>query len=104
MVGLACAPVLYIITRVFEGISGKWESRCNDAGETLASISSETFTYIKTVRALTLESYFHKKHRKAISQAMDTGLKRSCYSGVFFGLSESAILFITGKFLFLWLY
>lgn len=96
MVGLACAPILYIITRGFESINGKWESRCNDAGETLASISSETFTYIKTVRALTLESYFHKKHMNAISEAMDTGLKRSCYSGIFFGLSESAILFITG--------
>lgn len=97
MVGIACAPVIYAITRGFEGINGKWESRCNDTADTLSSISSETFTYIKTVRALTLESYFHKKHKQAISKAMDIGLRRSCYSGFFFGLSESAILFVTGK-------
>ena len=97
MVGLACAPILYAITRGFESISGKWESRCNDSGEILASISSETFTYIKTVRTLTLESYFHKKHKKAVSEAMAVGLKRSGYSGIFFGLSESAILFVTGE-------
>jgi ATP-binding cassette subfamily B (MDR/TAP) protein 1 len=97
MVGLACAPVLYAITRGFETTSGRWEKRCNDSGEALASISAETFTYIKTVRALTLESDFHKKHQTAISEAMRQGLKRSAYSGVFFGLSESAILFVTGE-------
>ncbi|KAK2761305.1 hypothetical protein FQN54_001827 [Arachnomyces sp. PD_36] len=95
LVGLACAPVIYAITRGFENISGKWESRCNDSAEVLAGISYETFTYIKTVRALTLESYFHKKHKNAIAVAMERGVKRSGYSGFFFGLSESAILFVT---------
>ena len=99
LVGLASAPFLYALTRIFEAVSGKWEGKSNDAGEIAGSIFAETFSNIRTVRALTLEGYFHQKYAKATDNAMIVGLKRSAYSGFFFGLSDSGIVFVTGEFL-----
>lgn len=95
LVGLASAPFLYAVTRAFEAISGKWESKSNDAGEVASSIFTETFTNIRVVRALTLEGYFHKKYSKATYRALVIGLKRSAFSGSFYGLSDSGIIFAT---------
>lgn len=95
LVGLASAPFLYGVTRAFETISGKWESKSNDAGEAVSSIFTETFANIRVVRALTLEGYFHKKYAKATFRAFVVGLKRSAVSGFFFGLSDCGIIFVT---------
>ncbi|MCJ1400530.1 hypothetical protein MMC11_003736 [Xylographa trunciseda] len=95
LVGLATAPLLYGITRGFEAVSGNWENKCNDASETAGGIFHETFVNIKTVRALTLESYFHRKYNTATAQAMKTGLRRAAYSGLFFGVSDASIIFVT---------
>lgn len=97
LVGLASGPFLYAVTRSFEVVSGKWESKCNDASEDASAIFTETFGNIRVVRALTLEGYFHKKYAKATNQAMTVGLRRSVYSGFFFGLSDSGIIFVTGR-------
>ena len=97
LVGLACAPALYLLTRTFESTSGKWEGKSNDAGTAASEIFTETFGNIRTVRALTLEGYFHKKYAKATDRAMKIGLRRSGCSGLFFGLSDSSIVFVTGK-------
>lgn len=95
LVALASAPILYLLTRSFETISGKWESKSNDVGMSCASIFTETFGNIRTIRAFTLEGYFHKKYLKSTDRAFKTGLQRSFYSGLFFGLSDSAIIFVT---------
>ncbi|MCJ1471901.1 hypothetical protein MMC13_000542 [Lambiella insularis] len=95
LVGLATAPVMYAVTRGFEAVSGKWEGRCNDASEAAGAIFHETFVNIRTVRALTLEGYFHKKYNRATAHAMRTGLRRAAYSGLFFGISDASIIFIT---------
>lgn len=97
LVGVACAPALYAVTRTFERISGKWEARCHDAGETIGGIFSETFMDIHTVQTLTLESYFLKKHYAANSEALVLGFKRAWYSGIFFGLSNSSLTFVFCK-------
>jgi ATP-binding cassette, subfamily B (MDR/TAP), member 1 len=97
LIGLASSPALYAVTRVFDAVSARWERRSNDAGEVAGSIFADTFSDIRTVRALTLESYFHKKYSRATSKAMVVGFKRSAYSGLFFGLSDSGIIFVTGK-------
>lgn len=98
LVGCACAPGLYALTRVFEKVSGYWEGRCNYAAEVVAGIFSETFLDIRTVRSLTLESYFHEKHFRANSETLMIGMKRGCYTGCLFGLSESSIIFVYGMF------
>lgn len=95
LVGLACAPFMYVVTRTFEAVSGQWENRSNDAASSANAICTETFGNIRTVRALTLESYFNHKYAKAVSKALKVGLRRAAYSGFFFGLSESGILFVT---------
>ena len=96
LVGLASAPFMYGLTHVFETMSGIWEGKSNDAGGTASSIFTETFGNIRTVRALTLEAYFHKKYMRATDNAMMVGVKRSAIAGFFFGLSDSGIIFITG--------
>ena len=97
LVGLSSAPFMYGVTRGFEAISTKWEGRSNDASDGASAIFTETFGNIRTVRALTLEGYFHKKYANAISRAMSIGLRRAAYSGVFFGLSDAGIVFVTGE-------
>lgn len=95
LVGLATGPYIYIVTRAFETVSGRWENRSNIAGSSAANVFIETMGSIRTVRALTLEPYFSKKYAKAVSHALKVGLKRSVYSGIFFGLMDSGVIFIT---------
>lgn len=95
LVGVASGPFIYAVTRSFDFVSRKWEGKSNDAGEAANAVFSETFGNIRTVRALTLEDYFHKKYSHAINHALKVGLKRSAYSGLFFGLSDSGIIFVT---------
>ena len=97
LVALGSAPVIYLITTGFENTSMKWESRSNLASEAAASVFSETFLNIKTVRALTLEKYMRSKHVKTTNKAFRIGLKRAALSGFFFGLSDTTVLFVTGK-------
>ncbi len=95
LVGVAAAPSLYFVTKGFEAVSSKWENLTNSAGHAAGSIFVETFTDIRTVRALTLESYFHRKYNKATSDALIVGIKRAAYCGFFFGASDSTINFVT---------
>ena len=96
LVGLSTAPAVWAVTRGFETVNGKWEAKSNEAGEAAASIFAETFSNIGTVRALTLEAYFHKKHIDATEKVYKVGLARAAYSGFFFGISDSIVFFITG--------
>jgi ATP-binding cassette subfamily B (MDR/TAP) protein 1 len=95
MVGLAAGPVLFAVTKAFETVSSIWEGRTNTASENVGLIFVETFIDIRTMRALTLESYFHRKYTQATSSAFTIGVRRAMYSGFFFGMSDSAIMFIT---------
>ncbi|KAJ5514338.1 ABC transporter integral membrane type 1 [Penicillium fimorum] len=95
LVALSCGPVIYIITRGFEGTNGLWERRCNDANGIAADVFTETFSEIRTVRTLTLEGHFHRKQASAIAQCLLLGLKRAIYTGILFGMVESTVLFST---------
>ena len=95
-VALSSAPFVYGVTRGFESVSGKWERRSNEAGEAAASIFAETFVNIRTVRALTLEDYFHRKHANATKNALGVGMRRAAYSGLFFGVAHSVVILVTG--------
>ncbi|OAL23986.1 hypothetical protein AYO22_06010 [Fonsecaea multimorphosa] len=95
LVSLAASPVLYILAKCFGTVSTVWESRSSSASDVVNEIFVESFADIKTVRSLTLESYFHKKYRNATRQTFSTGVRRAFYCGFFFGLSDSAIAFFT---------
>ncbi|KAF3387677.1 Alpha-factor-transporting ATPase [Penicillium rolfsii] len=93
LVALACGPFIYAITRGFEGVNSLWEHRCSEASAVATDVFTETFSEIRTVRTLTLEGYFHKKQADAISQCLTVGLKRAAYTGLLFGMLESAVMF-----------
>ncbi|KAH6672406.1 ABC transporter-like protein [Halenospora varia] len=95
LVALACAPVMFLVTRTFDRVSSIWESKCNHASESTATIFSEVFSNIRVVRALTLEDYFETKHSKSTSTTYKTGVSRAMYSGLFFGLVEAVSMFTT---------
>ena len=95
LVGLAAAPFLYGVTRRFEHVSSLWEARSNHAASCTNAIFAETFSNIRTVRAYTLEGHFQEKYTTATTSAFHTGLQRAIYSGIFFGLSDASIIFLT---------
>ncbi|KAJ9661370.1 ATP-dependent permease [Coniosporium apollinis] len=94
MVGLAMAPVLYAITSTYGRVSAKSEGLCITAAEATGMIAQEAVTNIRTVRSLTLENMFLEKYHKATAAALKLGIRRAVFSGIFFGLTDAAILFI----------
>ncbi|KAG9949804.1 putative ABC transporter, partial [Aureobasidium melanogenum] len=94
LIAIALGPYVYFVTKSFSTISGNWEGRSNDAAEAAGAIFTETFTNIKTVRALTLESHFREKYFRATKNVLQIGFRRSVYTGFFFGLSDSSGIFI----------
>ena len=97
LVALACGPVIYTITRGFEGTNGQWERKCNAASAVASDIFTETFSEIRTVRTLTLEGYFHRKQNNAIIFCLRMGFKRAIYAGLLFGMVESIVIFASGN-------
>ncbi|KAK5460883.1 ATP-dependent permease [Exophiala xenobiotica] len=95
LVSLAAAPFLFAVTKTFDAVSSRWTSRTNSARAEISGVFVETFSDIRTIRALTLESYFHGKYSRAVKAAFSIGTRRAIYSGVCFGLSESAIMLFT---------
>ncbi|RAL63287.1 hypothetical protein DID88_004363 [Monilinia fructigena] len=95
LVSMACGPVIYAFTKLFNRVSGKWENKCNYASEMTTSIFSETFSNIKTVRAFTLEAYFQEKHSKATEELYKVGRTRANYSGMLWGLTDAMTFFTT---------
>jgi ATP-binding cassette subfamily B (MDR/TAP) protein 1 len=95
VVSLAATPLLYALTKSFEVVSARWESRTKAAGDEVGDIFVDTFSDIKTVRSLTLEAYFHQKYSLATAAAFSTGTRRALFSGLLFGLSDSGITFFT---------
>jgi ATP-binding cassette subfamily B (MDR/TAP) protein 1 len=90
LIALAVSPYIWIVTQAFAAVSDKWEHLSNNASEVAAAVFNETFTNIKTVRALTLEAHFLEKYSKATNNALRVGIKRSLYTGFFYGVSDSA--------------
>lgn len=95
LVALGSVPFLYSVTRLFDHVSSRWETRSNDTATKANLVFNGTFANIHTVRALTLEGYFHEKYIKRINHVFLTGLYRAGYSGLFYGLSDSGIIFVT---------
>lgn len=95
LIALSVAPYIFFVTNAFSAISEKWEGLSNDASEAASSVFTETFTNIKTVRALTLESHFCSKYITATNHALKVGFLRALFAGFFYGLSDSAGNFST---------
>ena len=95
LICLAAGPYVYIVTNAFTVVSGRWETICTDAAERASAIMNETFINIRTVMALTLEDHFLQKYTVATDYALKVGFIRASLSGFFYGLSDSAGVFVT---------
>ena len=95
LISLSIAPYIYGVTKAFSMVSEKWEGLSNSAAEDAATIFTEVFTNIKTVRALTLEKHFVEKYVQTTNRVLRIGFQRSFYSAFFYGLSDSAGYFAT---------
>ena len=93
LVAFSSAPVMYAVTRVSHWSSGRMEAQSNQACEAASSIFTETFSNIRVVRALTLENYFDRRHRNAITGAYRVGKTRAAVSGCMFGLTSSLMYY-----------
>ena len=100
LVGLASGPCMYAFTRAFEAVSGRWEKKLNEMSDAIGDVFVETFSNIKVVRALTLESYFKQKHTQATAKAYRVGMHRAAYTSIFFGMSDSTNSFVTALILY----
>ena len=95
LVGLAASPVLYSVTKGFDKVSAQAEAQANCVAQEVGAVFVESFSDIRTVRAYALESHFHSKYTLATSKALTVGFRRAIYSGIWFGLSGSAINYVT---------
>lgn len=89
LIALTAAPFIFLATKCYASVSEKWEGLSNTAAEDASSIFAETFTNIKTVRALTLEPHFTRKYIKATSYTLNVGFRRALFTGFFYGISDS---------------
>ncbi|KAL5353075.1 ATP-dependent permease [Pseudogymnoascus australis] len=99
-VSLANVPIIYAITRAFEAVSGNLERKSDAKSSAIGEVFAETFSNIRVVRALTLESHFQRKNSGAVQEAFRIGLRRGTFCGLFYGLSQSTTIFLTALILF----
>lgn len=95
LVSLAGVPFVYGLAKAFDTVSAHWENATNMKSESIGVVFVDAFVDIRTVRALTLESYFHQKFSSSTHDAFSTGRRRALFSGFCYGLSESAVHFLT---------
>lgn len=95
LVALAAIPAMYLITRCYAAICQRWDSVCSDSDEVSGGILTETITSLSTVRCLRMEKVFLERYQAASTNTIKLGIKRAIYTGLFFGLTESAILCVT---------
>ncbi|PSR88794.1 P-loop containing nucleoside triphosphate hydrolase protein [Coniella lustricola] len=100
LVAFSCAPAVYAATALSAALSAKWEARTNAVSEETALVATETFLHIRVVRALTLESYFGRKHASTAEAAFRTGVARGLWTGLLYGANQSISWWMTA--LVLW--
>lgn len=98
LAGLFC---MACIMKGYHAISNHWESLVNETYDDVGKDLHETFTNIRTVRCLALEDVFRAKYSKSITKSLQVGIKRSLYTGTFYGLSFASSLLVTDA-LFVW--
>ncbi|KAA8901932.1 bile salt export pump [Sphaerosporella brunnea] len=95
LVGLCIGPVMYGLSRGMGWTSSRYETMCNDCAQVTGGVLYEAIANIRTVRNYRVERYFRNKYKNATKIAFANGIKRSIYTGIWFGLADSSILFGT---------
>ncbi|KAI0859689.1 P-loop containing nucleoside triphosphate hydrolase protein [Xylaria cubensis] len=94
LVSLASGPMLIAATKGYSAITSKWELRCNKAAEETSAIVTETFTNIRVVRALTLEGFFNKKHKKSAQNTFELGVNKAIITALLYACWQSMFWFM----------
>ncbi|KAJ2980133.1 hypothetical protein NUW58_g7028 [Xylaria curta] len=94
LVSLATAPLLIAATKAYSAVTSKWELRCNKAAEETSTIATETFTNIRVVRALTLESFFDRKHSTSAQNTFQLGIQKAVFTAALFACWQSMFWFM----------
>ena len=94
LVSLSCCPIVYAAFRGSQSISARWEKRCTEATNAVSGVFVEMFSQLGTVRMLTLEPYFHRKHIEVSAWCLSVGFSRAGYTAAVFGMAESMIVFV----------
>lgn len=89
LVALAPLPLVVAAVKGYAYLGERWEAKCTAGAQVASSIMAEVFEHIKTVRIFTSEMHFEQKHRKAVEQAYNLGLRRGLWSCLPFGLYQS---------------
>lgn len=100
LVALSAGPVVYAATRSGAEVSTNWEAKTNVAAAAAGSVTMETLLNIRVVRALTLESYFSRKHESAADDALRVGMTRAVWTGLFFGVNLAMYWWMTALVLY----
>ncbi|KAI0400088.1 P-loop containing nucleoside triphosphate hydrolase protein [Xylaria palmicola] len=94
LVSLASGPFLIAATKGYSAVTSKWEMRCNKAAEETSAITTETFTNIRVVRALTLESFFSRRHDRSAQRTYQVGIKKAVYTAALYACWQSMFWFM----------
>ncbi|KAI8623231.1 P-loop containing nucleoside triphosphate hydrolase protein [Xylariaceae sp. FL1651] len=94
LVSLASGPFLICATKGYSSVSNTWELRCNKAAEETSAIVTETFTNIRVIRTLTLESFFSRKHDKSAQNTFKLGIEKACYTAALYACWQSMFWFM----------
>ncbi|CAN8100825.1 unnamed protein product [Discula destructiva] len=100
LVMMSSVPCVYAATRSSTEVSATWEARTDTMAEAAGAVSFETFLNIRVIRALTLETYFSRKHVSAAEDAYRVGVQRAIWTGLLYGLNQALSWFDTA--LILW--
>ncbi|KAM0814178.1 hypothetical protein AB5N19_14181 [Seiridium cardinale] len=94
LVALSSMSFLIAAAQGYSHVNDKWEARCNRVADAWFTIMTETFLNIRTVKVLTLERHFSRKHEQSLSQAHQLGIKKAIWTAVLFACCQTVSWFI----------
>ncbi|KAF3918376.1 hypothetical protein ABW21_db0209457 [Orbilia brochopaga] len=94
-VGLAAAPTLLVVLRMFTWVSDRYEEKGNTEAEELGLFVQDVLANLVAVRVLGLKEYFEHKHNHMLRRAASVGRKRAVFTGLTVGLSDTAVSLAT---------
>lgn len=100
LVGLSLIPGFYICSYWFAWISNKWDARHSEVAQTALSLMVHAIRGIKTVKVLSLESYFMRKLDMIEKDLQEIFIRRAIYVGAGFSMTKIFAFVAQGVLLF----
>lgn len=88
LVGLSLMPGFYITSSWYKRTCEKWDTKFQENTDKTVDLMNEIISGIKTVKSLSMESYFLQQFDHRQNRALDLGLKKAVFVGLGFGVSQ----------------